>query len=78
MNLIYEVAKKLDGRIDGDKAVAAAKGMTIQSPRGPILIDPETRDVVQDVYVRKVQKVGGKCFNVEFDKLAKVKDPGKS
>ena len=66
------------GRIDGDKAIAAAKGMTIQSPRGPIVIDPATRDVVQDVYVRKVQKVDGKYFNVEFDKFAKVKDPGKS
>ena len=52
--------------------------MTIQSPRGTITIDPATRDVVQDVYVRKVQKVDGKYFNVEFDKLAKVKDPGKS
>jgi branched-chain amino acid transport system substrate-binding protein len=52
--------------------------MTIQSPRGPILIDAATRDVVQDVYVRKVEKIDGKVFNVEFDKLAKVKDPGKS
>ena len=66
------------GAIDGDKAVAAAKGMTIESPRGTIAIDPATRDVVQDVYVRKVQKIDGKYFNVEFDKLAKVKDPGKS
>ena len=52
--------------------------MTIQSPRGSIVIDPATRDVVQDVYVRKVQKVDGKYYNVEFDKFAKVKDPGKS
>ena len=78
MHLIYEVANKLGGKIEGDKAVAAAKGMTIQSPRGAILIDPATRDVVQDIYVRKVQKVDGKYFNVEFDKVAKVKDPGKS
>jgi branched-chain amino acid transport system substrate-binding protein len=78
MHVIYEVARKLSGKIDGDKAIAAAKGMTIQSPRGPILIDAATRDVVQDVYVRKVEKIDGKVFNVEFDKLAKVKDPGKS
>jgi branched-chain amino acid transport system substrate-binding protein len=78
MHLIYTVVSKLGGRVDADGAVAAAKGMTMQSPRGPILIDAATRDVVQDVYIRKVQKVGGKYFNVEFDKLAKVKDPGKS
>jgi branched-chain amino acid transport system substrate-binding protein len=78
MHLICEVTKKLGGRIEVDKAIAAAKGMTIQSPRGAILIDPATRDVVQDVYVRKVEKIDGKYYNVEFDKLAKVKDPGKT
>ena len=69
---------KLGGRNRRRQGVAAAKSITIQSPRGTITIDPATRDVVQDVYVRKVQKVDGKYFNVEFDKLAKVKDPGKS
>jgi len=78
MHVIYEVTNKLGGQIDAAKAVAAVKGLTIQSPRGAIVIDPATRDVVQDVYVRKVQRVDGKYFNVEFDKLAKVKDPGKS
>jgi branched-chain amino acid transport system substrate-binding protein len=78
MHLIYEVTKKLGGKMDGGQAVAAARGMTIASPRGPILIDAATRDVVQDIYVRKVQKLDGKYFNVEFDKVAKVKDPGKS
>jgi branched-chain amino acid transport system substrate-binding protein len=78
MHVIYEVAKKLGGNIDGTKAVEAAKGMTIQSPRGTITIDPATRDVIQDVYVRKVQKVGGQHFNVEFDKFPQVKDPAKS
>ena len=77
MHLIYEVSKKLNGQFDAEKFVTAAKGMTIQSPRGSFTIDPATRDVVQDVYVRKVQKVDGKYFNVEFDKFAKVKDPGK-
>jgi branched-chain amino acid transport system substrate-binding protein len=64
--------------MDGGKAVDAVKGMTIQSPRGTITIDAATRDVVQDVYVRKVEKVGNQHFNVEFDKFAMVKDPGKS
>ena len=49
----------------------------LNSPRGPIQIDPETRDIVQTVYVREVKKVGGVPFNVEFDKFDAVKDPGK-
>jgi len=51
--------------------------MKIASPRGPIMIDPETRDVVQTVYIRKVEKVGGGLYNVEFDKFPDQKDPGK-
>jgi len=79
MHLIYEVVKKLGGNVDGDKAMAfITSGVTIQSPRGTISIDPTTRDIVQDVYMRKVQKVGGQLYNVEFDKVAHVKDPGKS
>lgn len=57
--------------------MAAFKGMKIDSPRGPITIDPATRDVVQTVYIRKVEKVGNELYNVEFDKFADVKDPGK-
>jgi branched-chain amino acid transport system substrate-binding protein len=74
---MYEVAKKLNGKIDGDKAMAVLKGMKIASPRGPITIDPATRDVVQTVYIRKVEKVNGELYNIEFDKFADVKDPGK-
>lgn len=77
MAAIYEVVRKLNGKIDGDKAMAALKGWKTMSPRGPIMIDPQTRDVVQTVYVRKVEKVGGELYNVEFDKFANVKDPGK-
>jgi branched-chain amino acid transport system substrate-binding protein len=77
MHVIYEVSKKLDGNIDGDKAMAAIKGMKWTSPRGPVEIDPETRDIDQTVYIRKVGKVGGKLANVEFDKIPDVKDPGK-
>jgi branched-chain amino acid transport system substrate-binding protein len=77
MHVIYEVAKKLGGNIDGDKAMAVIKGMTWTSPRGPVSIDPETRDITQNVYIRKVEKKDGKLANVEFDRIANVRDPGK-
>jgi branched-chain amino acid transport system substrate-binding protein len=77
MAAIYEVVRKLNGNIDGDKAMGVLKGMKINSPRGPVQIDPETRDIVQTIYVREVKKVGGKLYNVEFDQFAAVKDPGK-
>jgi branched-chain amino acid transport system substrate-binding protein len=77
MHAIYEVSRKLGGRIDGDKAMALLKGMKFESPRGPVAIDPATRDVVQNVYVRKVEKVNGQPYNVEFDKFPNQKDPGK-
>jgi branched-chain amino acid transport system substrate-binding protein len=77
MALIYAALQKTNGSTDGDKLVAAMKGMKIDSPRGPIMIDPETRDVVQTVYIRKVEKTGGGLYNVEFDKFPDQKDPGK-
>jgi len=77
MAAIFEVAKKLGGNIDGTKAMEILKGMKIASPRGPITIDPETRDVIQTVYVRRVEKIDGRLYNVEFDKFPNVKDPGK-
>ena len=78
MHLIYEALKKTDGKTDGDALIAAAKGMTWESPRGPMSIDPETRDVIQTVYIRRVEKVGGELVNVEFDKVENVKDPVKA
>ena len=78
MHLIYEALKKTAGATDGDTLVAAAKGMKWESPRGPVAIDPETRDVVQTVYIRRVEKVGGQLLNVEFDKIENVKDPFKA
>ncbi|MEW6371426.1 MAG: ABC transporter substrate-binding protein [Pseudomonadota bacterium] len=77
MNAIYQVSQKLNGKIEGDKAMAVLKGMKIQSPRGPITIDPATRDIIQTVYVRKVEKVNGQPYNVEFDQFPNMKDPGK-
>ena len=77
MALIYEALKKTNGSTDGEKLVAAMKGAKWMSPRGPVMIDPETRDIVQTVYIRKVEKVGGQLYNVEFDKFPDQKDPGK-
>jgi branched-chain amino acid transport system substrate-binding protein len=78
MHLIYESLKKAAGKTDGEALIAAAKGMKWESPRGPISIDPETRDIIQTIYIRRVQKVGGELVNVEFDKLENVKDPVKA
>lgn len=77
MAAIAEVVKKLGNRIDGDKAMEILKTMKMTSPRGPIAIDPATRDIVQTVYIRRVQKIGNEYYNVEFDRFPDVKDPGK-
>jgi branched-chain amino acid transport system substrate-binding protein len=77
MHLIYETLKKTGGKTDGDSLIAAAKGMAWESPRVPISIDPETRDIIQTVYIRRVENVGGELRNVEFDKVENVKDPVK-
>ncbi len=78
MHLIYEALKKTGGKTDGESLINAAKGMAWESPRGPISIDPETRDIILDVYIRRVEKVGDRLRNVEFDKIEKVKDPVKA
>jgi len=78
MQLIYEALKKTGGKADGESLIAAVKGMRLESPRGPISIDPETRDIVQTVYIRRVEKVGGQLRNVEIEKIENVKDPVKA
>jgi branched-chain amino acid transport system substrate-binding protein len=75
IHLVYEALKKTGGKADGESLVAAAKGMRWESPRGPISIDPATRDIVQTVYIRRVEKAGSETRNVEFDKVENVKDP---
>jgi branched-chain amino acid transport system substrate-binding protein len=75
MHAIYETLKKTKGNSGGEAMIAAAKGLKWDSPRGPMSIDAETRDVVQDVYIRRVQKVGSELVNVPFDKVPAVKDP---
>jgi branched-chain amino acid transport system substrate-binding protein len=77
IHLIYEALKKA-GKTDGDSLLAAMKGMAWESPRGPISIDPETRDIVQNVYIRKVEKKDGELYNVEFQTFEAVKDLGKT
>jgi branched-chain amino acid transport system substrate-binding protein len=78
MHLIYEALKKTGGKTDGDALVAAMKGMTWESPRGRMSIDAETRDVVQSIYIRRVEKIDGELQNVEFATSSDVKDPLKT
>lgn len=78
MHLIYEALKKTGGDTNGDKLIAAMKGMAWESPRGPISIDPETRDIIQNIYIRRVEKKDGELYNVEFDTFEAVKDPVKA
>jgi branched-chain amino acid transport system substrate-binding protein len=78
MHVIYEALKKTGGKADGDSLIAAAKGMAWESPRGPVSIDPQTRDIINTVYIRRVEKVNGHVQNVEFTKFDNVKDPVKA
>jgi branched-chain amino acid transport system substrate-binding protein len=78
MNLIYEALKKTGGDTDGGKLVEAMKGMSFESPRGPISIDPATRDIVQDIYIRRVERRDGQLYNIEFATFPAVKDPVKA
>jgi branched-chain amino acid transport system substrate-binding protein len=77
MHLIYEALKKTGGKADGDSLIAAMKGMKWESPRGPISIDPETRDIIQNIYIRKVENKNGQLYNVEFASFEAVRDPVK-
>ncbi len=77
MHLIYEAIKKTGGKTDAESLVNAAKGMKWESPRGPVEIDPATRDIIQTVYLRRVEKKGSDLVNIEFDKIERVKDPVK-
>ncbi|OQC01317.1 MAG: hypothetical protein BWX79_02928 [Alphaproteobacteria bacterium ADurb.Bin100] len=77
MRVIYEAAKATKGG-SGDALLEAMKGQIFESPRGPMFIDAQTRDVVHNIYIRKVEKVGGQLFNQEFATIKDVKDPGKT
>lgn len=77
MHVLYEGLKKTSGE-GGQALVDAMKGMSWTSPRGPISIDPETRDIIQNVYIRKVERVNGELWNQEFETIPNVKDPTKA
>jgi branched-chain amino acid transport system substrate-binding protein len=77
MHLIYEALKKTNGSTDGTALVDAMKGLSFESPRGPVTIDPQTREMVQNIYIRKVERVGGELYNVEFATVPNFKDPSK-
>jgi branched-chain amino acid transport system substrate-binding protein len=76
MQMIFQMIKATDGKQDGDKAMAAIKGYTWESPRGPVTVDPATRELVQNVYIRRVEKVGGAYVNKPFKTYPAIKDPG--
>jgi branched-chain amino acid transport system substrate-binding protein len=78
MALLYHALEQTKGATDGDALLAAMKGANWTSPRGPVSIDPTTRDIVQTIYVRKVEKVDGQLYNVEFGSTPNVKDPYKA
>ena len=78
MRVIYEALKASKGQGGGDALLAAMKGQIFESPRGPMFIDSQTRDVVHNIYLRKVQRQDGQLHNVEFDVIKDVKDPGKT
>jgi branched-chain amino acid transport system substrate-binding protein len=77
MRMVYEALKKTGGKADGEALVGAFKGMNWVSPRGPVSIDPATREMIQNVYIRKVERKDGELYNVEFETIANVKDPSK-
>ena len=76
MHLIYEALKK-SGSTDGTALISAMKGLSFTSPRGPVTIDPDTREMTQNVYIRKVERIGGELYNVEFATVPNFKDPSK-
>lgn len=76
MHALYEGLKKTRGQ-GGEALVEAIKGMSWESPRGPVSIDKDTRDIIQNVYIRRVERVNGELFNVEFKTFPSVRDPSK-
>src|SRR5271166_4275405 len=78
MALVYKALDKTKGDASGDALIGAMKGMSWMSPRGPVSIDPETREIVQNIFVRKVEKKNGALYNVEFETIPNVKDPYKA
>lgn len=78
LSAIEAALAKTGGDTGGDQVMAALKGLRFESPRGPVQIDAETRDIVQTVYIRKTERVNGRLVNAEFDRFERVKDPAKA
>jgi branched-chain amino acid transport system substrate-binding protein len=78
MHVIHDALNRTKGDSDGAKLVEAMKGESFESPRGPFLIDPATRDVVHNMYIRKVERQNGQLYNIEFDTIPMMKDPAKA
>jgi branched-chain amino acid transport system substrate-binding protein len=76
MKMIFEMIRATDGKQDGDKAMAAIKGYAWESPRGPVKVDPDTRELIQNVYIRRIEKVNGAYVNKPFKTYPAIKDPG--
>jgi branched-chain amino acid transport system substrate-binding protein len=76
-HLIYEALKKTRGNSEGEALITAMKGMAWESPRGPVSIDPDSRDIVSNIYIRKVVKIDGQLWRQEFETYPNVKDPMK-
>jgi branched-chain amino acid transport system substrate-binding protein len=74
MAAIYEIARKLNGKLEPEKVMAAMKGLKIKSPRGNLMIDPETRDAVANMYVAKIEKKGNQYVPVVIDTFEDVKE----
>jgi branched-chain amino acid transport system substrate-binding protein len=78
MAAIYKVVAAQNGALDPDKTMELVKGLKFESPRGPIMIDPQTRDLIQNIYIRRTIKRHGSFVNVEFETIPMVRDPNES
>jgi len=78
LHLVYQILDATEGVLDGNTFIDTAKGLRWTSPRGPVEIDPETRDIIQTIYMREVEREGDRLVNREFDTLPAFKDPGKA
>jgi len=78
MTLICRSVEAAGAAADGAQLVEAMKGLSWESPRGPVAIDARTREMTQNIYIRRVERVGGELFNVEFDTFRAVGDPAKA